>query len=187
MAGAVRCLLVRVERFERQLADASECSKGGLAPQTLLERISRCALTVVGTLVPLDRSLQERVVEWLGLVRVEPQEIALPIKEETVDAVTKVLREGVRQRTAEQIEDGPQSRDEPEETLDPRERVQQRTADQVEDSSVPRERVQQRAAGEDRRLQRIPFGNVLRGSVKSTASTRWPRYSKTVLQEQAIT
>ena len=27
MAGAIRCLLVRVERLERQLADASDCSK----------------------------------------------------------------------------------------------------------------------------------------------------------------
>ena len=28
MAGAIRCLLVRVERLEKQLADASESSKG---------------------------------------------------------------------------------------------------------------------------------------------------------------
>ena len=80
MAGAIRCLLVRVERLERQLADASECSKGEQAPQTPLERISRCAVSVVDTLVSLDRSVQEGVMERLEPVRVEPQEIVLPIK-----------------------------------------------------------------------------------------------------------
>ena len=74
MAGAIRCLLVRVERLERQLADASGCSK---------ERrtgASDSSGSVVDTLVSLDRSLQ---VEWLDPVRVEPQEIVLPIKDET--------------------------------------------------------------------------------------------------------
>ena len=36
MVGAIRCLLVRVERLERQLADASESSEGEQAPQTPL-------------------------------------------------------------------------------------------------------------------------------------------------------
>ena len=96
MAGAIRCLLVRVKRLERQLADASESSKGKQAPQTPLERISRCAVSVVDGVVALDRSLQEEVVEWLEPVRLEPQEIVLPIKEETVDAVTLIPRERVK-------------------------------------------------------------------------------------------
>ena len=136
MAGAIRCLLVRVERLERQLADASECSKGVQAPQTPLERISRCAVTVVDTLVSLDRSLQEGVVEWLEPVRLELQEIkiVLPVKEETVEELMLVPRERVKQRTLEQIEDVPQFRDETVEAvmLVPRERVQQRTAEKIE-------------------------------------------------------
>ena len=56
MAGAIRCLLVQVERLERQLAYASECSKGEQAPQNPLECISRSAVSVVDTLVSLDRS-----------------------------------------------------------------------------------------------------------------------------------
>ena len=78
---------------------------------------------------------QEGVVEWLELVRLEPQEIVLPIKEETVDAVTLIPRERVQQWTAEQIGDVPQFREETvdEETLVPRERVQQWTAEQIRD------------------------------------------------------
>ena len=34
-----------VERLERQLADASESSKGAQAPQTPLERVSWCAVS----------------------------------------------------------------------------------------------------------------------------------------------
>ena len=168
VVGAIRCFLVRVERLERQLADASESS-------------SMCAVSVVDTLVSLDRSLQEEgVVEWLELVRLEPQEIeiALPIKEETVEELMLVPRERAEKRTADQVEHVPQIR---EETVDAvtwvlRERVQQRTAEQIEDApqspaevveavtSVPRERVQQRTAekigevqetaSQDLRLQR---------------------------------
>ena len=49
--------------------------------------------------------------------------------------MTLVPRERVQQRTAEQIEDAPQSPEETVEavTLVPRERVQQRTAEQIED------------------------------------------------------
>ena len=73
MAGAIRSLVVRVERLERQLADASECSKGEQAPQTPVECIFRCAVGVVNALVSLDRSLQEEVVDSLEPVRLEPQ------------------------------------------------------------------------------------------------------------------
>ena len=86
---------MRVERLERQLADACECSKGEQAPQTPLERISKCAVSIVDTLVSLDRSVQEEVVEWLVLVRLEPQEIVLPIKEETVDAFVNECNSGL--------------------------------------------------------------------------------------------
>ena len=49
--------------------------------------------------------------------------------------MTSVPRERVQQRTAEQIEDPPQSPEETKEaaTLVPRERVQQRTTEQIED------------------------------------------------------
>ena len=80
-------------------------------------------------------------MEWVEPVRVQPQEIVLPIKEETVDAVMLVPSERVQRRTAEKIGDVPQFRKEPEEVV---EAV----------TSVPRERVQQRTAGQDRRLQR---------------------------------
>ena len=45
-------------------------------------------------------------------VRLEPQEIVLSIKEETVDAVTLIPREQLKQWTAEQIGDAPQIREE---------------------------------------------------------------------------
>ena len=133
MAGAIRCV--------------SACTKGEQAPQTPLERMSRCA-------------------SGRGSVRVEPQEIGLPIKDETVDAETLIPRERVEKWTAdpigdvlpisrrdsrcgdadpartnatanlpEQIEDVPQFRDK---TVDavilvPSDRVQRRTPEQNED------------------------------------------------------
>ena len=97
--------------------------------------LSRCAVSVVDTLVSLDRSLQEGVLEWLAPVRLQPHEIeiVLPIKEETVDAVMLVPREPVQQRTAEPMAELPES---PGETVEavtwvPRERVQQRTAEKI--------------------------------------------------------
>ena len=136
MAGAIRCRLVRVERLERQLADASEGSKGEQAPQTPLGRISRCAVSVVDTLVSLDRPLQEGVVERLEPVRLEPQEIVLPIKEETVDAVTLIPRERVQQRTAEQIGDVPQLLEETVEVVNAT--LQERISERSEAIKVPK-------------------------------------------------
>ena len=97
MAGAIRCLLVRVERLERQLAGASESSKGEQAARTPLGRISRCAVSVVRTLVSLESVSQEGVLEWMEPVRLEPQgiEIVLLIKEDTVEELMLVPRERV--------------------------------------------------------------------------------------------
>ena len=50
------------------------------------------AVNVVDTVVSLDRSVQEGVVEWLEPVRLEPQEVVLPIKEEIVDVVQQRWR-----------------------------------------------------------------------------------------------
>ena len=110
---------------------AFECSKGEQAPQTPLEPISRCAVSVVDTLV--YQSLQEGVVEWLELVRLELQGIVLPIKEETVDALTLIPCERVQRLTAENIWDVPQFRKETvkELMLVPRERVQQLIVEQI--------------------------------------------------------
>ena len=69
----------------------------------------------------------------------------LNLPEETVEAVTLVPHERVQQRTAEQVEDAPQSSEETVEavTLVPHERVQQRTAEQIEDAP--------QSSGRDRR------------------------------------
>ena len=73
----------------------------------------------------------------------------LNLPEETVEAVTLVPHERVQQRTAqrtaEQIEDAPQSSEETVEavTLVPHERVQQRTAERIEDAP--------QSSGRDRR------------------------------------
>ena len=149
MAETIRCLLVRLERLERPLADASGSSKGRQAPQTPLGRISRCAVV-------------DTFVEWLEPVRLEPQEIeiVLTIKEETVEELMLVPRKRVKQWTADQIGNVPQFRDE---TVDavtpvPRERMQQRTAEQMVEwpqspgetvdavTLVQREQVQERTA-----------------------------------------
>ena len=61
MAGAVRCLLVRVERLEKQLVDASESGfrqlKEEQTSQPLLECISKCAVSIFDAVVSLDRSV----------------------------------------------------------------------------------------------------------------------------------
>ena len=44
---------------------------------------------IVDMLVSLDRSVQEEVVEWSEPVRLEPQEIVLPVKEEFSEDIIK--------------------------------------------------------------------------------------------------
>ena len=65
-------------------------------------------MSVVDTLVSLDRSLQE--VELLELVRLAPQEIeiVLPIKEDTVEELMLAPRERMEKWTADPIGNAPQ-------------------------------------------------------------------------------
>ena len=149
MAGATPC----------QLADASESAKGEQAPQTPLERISRCAVSIVDTLVSLDRSVQEGVVEWLEPVRLEPPEIVLPIKDRRCGDVDPAER--VKQWTADQIGDVPQRREETVQavTLFPREGRRWGTAEQIGDVPQLLEETESGRAASWNSKSRVPRQN----------------------------